>query len=172
MHKINSIILVHKPSFNYTYISPNGNAYGNIFELFETGFDSDESLSKIIHIISKPIAAADTSYVNLIKGDIDFDYKDGIKDNVHQINLNFRGELFKANVVNDTLAYYDMQFKIFSIDYDNGSRFLIIKNGLPFIHEYAKLLFLKRNKKLYTIFIYEPIISSSKKDTTLTLLNL
>jgi hypothetical protein len=159
-------------SIIYTVNNAEG-VHGYIMELFKVGLKNNEALGELIHVNKGGFKlGSDAGFVKLREGGFDLKYKDGKNDSISKVTWNFNGSQLKLNTKTDSLLYYDVQFKNFDLSYDNGSEFKANNTGLFFIHPTGKFIFLKKNKTLYTIFMSDADVKSSKPDTVLSLLNI
>ncbi len=155
---------------SYIY-QTHGHTNGYFMEIFKVELKGNEPLGQIIAIKPDTLTRdADTSFTRLLSGEVYLKYKDGSAEQVSKVVFSFNGDSFKLNRRQDNLLYYDIGFKKFSIAYDNGSEFRAWGSQMYFTHDHGKLIFLKKDNALYTIFISDNGIEPfSKKDTVLSL---
>jgi hypothetical protein len=145
--------------------------HGYIVELFKVGLKNDMPLADVILTAKGNVQRnADTTFVKLREGGFDLKYQDGKADSVSKVTWTSDGDVLKLNYNTDSLLYYDVKFKHFTLKYDNGSTFTADKTAV-FFQQTGKVIFMKRNKALYTIFLSDADVPEMKADTVLSLLN-
>jgi hypothetical protein len=156
----------------YIYIDKSGNASGRIIEIFKDDLKQDRALDQIVNIdndVEHDIS--DKDFSTLSEGGFDLKYKDKKTDSVSKVIWQFKGNVFKLNIKQSNLLYYHVDFKSFQIIYDNESIIWANKTSFFFSHEKADIIFVKKDHKLYTIFIPNVGFSLSTQPKTLSLLN-
>jgi len=144
---------------------------GYIVEVFRVGLKNNAPLDEIVRAAKGEIQPnMDTAFVKLREGGFDLKYKDGKPDSISKVTWTCDGDVLKLNYKTDSLLYYDIKFKHFSLKYDNGSTFIADKTAF-FFQQTGKVIFMKKNKALYTIFISDADVPEMKADTVLSLLN-
>ncbi|HZY38251.1 MAG TPA: hypothetical protein VFE53_16455 [Mucilaginibacter sp.] len=145
--------------------------HGYIVELFKVGLKNNAPLGDIVLAAKAQIQPnAGAAFIKLREGGFDLKYKDGKPDSISKVNWTCDGDVLKLNYKSDSLLYYDVKFKHFTLKYDNGSTFTADKTAW-FRQQTGKVIFLKRNRVLYTIFLSDVDVPEMKADTVLTLLN-
>jgi len=145
--------------------------HGYIVELFRVGLKNDVPIDDIVQVGKGEIQPnTDTAFVNLREGGFDLKYKDGKPDSILKVNWTCDADVLKLNYKSDSLLYYDVKFKHFTLKYDNGSAFTADRTAW-LLQQTGKVIFLKRNKALYTIFMSDADVPERKADTVLSLLN-
>jgi hypothetical protein len=156
----------------YIYLDKSGNASGGVIEIFKDDLKEDRPLDQIINIDNDAVPdISDEDVTSLSEGGFDLKYKDRKKDTVSNVTWKFKGKAVRLNLKQDNLLYYNVDFKNFQIIYDNESIIWAKKTSLFFIHEKGEVIFLKKDNKLYTIFIPDAGFSLSTQPNTLSLLN-
>ncbi|HTK22342.1 MAG TPA: hypothetical protein VL442_22650 [Mucilaginibacter sp.] len=155
----------------YTYIDKSGNASGLIIKIFKDDLKDDRPLDQIIHIDNDAIPdLSDEDVTSLMEGGFDLKYKDRKTDTVSNVIWKFKGAL-RLDLKQDNLLYYKVDFRNFQIIYDNGSIIWAKKTSFFFIHEKGEIIFLKKDHKLYTIYIPDVGFTLPTQPKTLSLLN-
>jgi hypothetical protein len=145
--------------------------HGYIVEMFRVGLKNNAPLNEIVKAAKGEVQPnSDTTFVKLREGGFDLKYQDGKADSVSKVTWTSDGDVLKLNYKTDSLLYYDVKFKHFTLKYDNGSTFTADKTAV-FFQQTGKVIFMKRNKALYTIFLSDADVPEMKADTVLSLLN-
>ena len=156
----------------YIYIDKSGNASGGIIEIFKDDLKEDRPLDQIINIDNGAVSdLRDNDLTGLSEGGFDLKYKDRKTDIVSHVTWKFEGKAVRLDLKQDNLLYYNVDFKNFQIIYDNGSIIWAKKTSLFFIHEKGEIIFLKKDNKLYTIFIPNVGFPLPTQPNSLSLLN-